>query len=186
MPTPGETLGALDFEQLIGGPLRAAVHAEAEAAMTTVDFVRAVGFDPNGDVSTMTFAYKKLVTDASSGAPREKTVTVTVPTLALVRPPVLRVESVDIEFLAKINTVEYREKSSAFDISGTLEFGAKWGWGHASLKVTAAYQSKNREGNTRTEDYSMSVKVHAGQADMPAGMAKVFALLEGAIAEKPE
>lgn len=176
MATPGDTLAALDFYALIKEPLVAAIQAEAEAALVTLNFVNALGS------TTSTFEYETVEQGTTTGS-QTKNVTIKVPTLALVRPPMLRVESVDIEFLAKINTVEYRENSTQFDLNSSLEFGARWRWGYVGLKVSAAYQQKTREGNTRTEDYSMSVKVHAGQGEMPAGMAKVFALLEGSIME---
>lgn len=46
MPIPGEELSALNFESMIGGPLCAMVVAQTEAAKTTVDFIRDVGFEP--------------------------------------------------------------------------------------------------------------------------------------------
>ncbi len=178
MPDPIATLASIPFGVLIGDPLVAAIQAEAQAAASTLTFVNSLGS------STMTFTYDKIV-QGTSGLPEEQQVTITVPTLALVRPPVLRVESVDIEFLAKINTMEYSEKSTQFDIGGSLEFRQRWFGGGVALRVSAAYQSKTRDGNTRTDDYSISVKVHAGQADMPAGMAKVFGLIESALHETP-
>jgi Protein of unknown function (DUF2589) len=178
MPTPGDTLAALDFYALIKEPMVAAIQAEADAALVTVNFVNMLG------AATTTFTYDKVVQDSTSGFPTTKSVTLTVPTLALVRPPVLRVETVDIEFLAKINTVEYREASTQVDVNGSLEFGARWRWGHVGLRVSAAYQQKTREGNTRTEEYSMSVKVHAAQGQISEGLARVFALLESSLHEK--
>jgi hypothetical protein len=46
VPSPGRELASLDFHNLIGGPLVAVVNAQAQAAMTTVNFVKAVGFQP--------------------------------------------------------------------------------------------------------------------------------------------
>jgi hypothetical protein len=46
MPSPGQELGSLDFHNLIGGPLIAVVNAQAQAAVTTVNFIKAVGFQP--------------------------------------------------------------------------------------------------------------------------------------------
>jgi hypothetical protein len=44
MPTPGQELASIDFESMLGGPLIAVVHAQAQAAMTTVNFIKEVGF----------------------------------------------------------------------------------------------------------------------------------------------
>lgn len=46
MPAPGQELASLDFHNLIGGPLIAVVNAQAQAAMTTVSFIKSVGFNP--------------------------------------------------------------------------------------------------------------------------------------------
>jgi hypothetical protein len=44
MPNPGQELATIDFESMIGGPLIAVINAQAQAAMTTVNFIKEVGF----------------------------------------------------------------------------------------------------------------------------------------------
>lgn len=44
MPNPGQELSSIDFESMIGGPLIAVVNAQAQAAMSTVNFIKEVGF----------------------------------------------------------------------------------------------------------------------------------------------
>lgn len=44
MANPGRELSSIDFESLIGGPLIAVINAQAQSAMTTVGFVKEVGF----------------------------------------------------------------------------------------------------------------------------------------------
>lgn len=46
VPSPGKELASLDFHNLIGGPLVAVVNAQAQAALTTVNFIKSVGFQP--------------------------------------------------------------------------------------------------------------------------------------------
>jgi hypothetical protein len=46
MPTPGQELSSIDFASMLGGPLMAAVNAQAQAAMSTVTFIKEVGFKP--------------------------------------------------------------------------------------------------------------------------------------------
>ncbi len=48
MPNPGTELASLDFANLIGGPLVAVISAQAQAARSTADFVKTVGFYPAG------------------------------------------------------------------------------------------------------------------------------------------
>ena len=59
MPTPGQELSSIDFESMIGGPLVAVINAQAQAAMSTVNFIKEVGFkkpsteeNAGGDTST--------------------------------------------------------------------------------------------------------------------------------------
>lgn len=48
MPNPGTELAALDFGNLIGGPLKAVITAQSMAAQSTADFIKSVGFYPEG------------------------------------------------------------------------------------------------------------------------------------------
>lgn len=47
---PGRELSSIDFQSMLGGPLLAVVNAQAQAAMSSVNFIKAVGFKP-GDPS---------------------------------------------------------------------------------------------------------------------------------------
>ena len=71
MPNPGQELSSIDFASMLGGPLLAVVNAQAQAAMSRVNFIKEVGFKKpaaeeaaGGDTSTMepiyvTFKYPK-------------------------------------------------------------------------------------------------------------------------------
>lgn len=71
MPTPGQELASIDFESMLGGPLVAVVNAQAQAAVSTVNFIKQVGFKKTageqaagGDSATedpiyVTFKYPK-------------------------------------------------------------------------------------------------------------------------------
>lgn len=72
MPLPGQELASIDFEAMLGGPLIAVVNAQAQAAMSTVNFIKEVGFkkvkdnqDPDatetGEPIYVTFKYPKEV-----------------------------------------------------------------------------------------------------------------------------
>jgi hypothetical protein len=67
MPLPGQELASIDFASVIGGPLCAVVNAQAQAAMTTVNFIKEVGFQKpaaeeiaGGDTTTMLPIYVKF------------------------------------------------------------------------------------------------------------------------------
>jgi hypothetical protein len=59
VPNPGQELSSIDFSTMLGGPLRAVINAQAQAAISTVNFIKEVGFKKpaeevaGGDTSTM-------------------------------------------------------------------------------------------------------------------------------------
>ncbi|MDY6857251.1 MAG: DUF2589 domain-containing protein [Thermodesulfobacteriota bacterium] len=62
----GDELASLDFQSMIGGPLNAVIKAQAQSAITSVDFIKAVGFnsDDEGNVTEpvmVSFKYQKPV-----------------------------------------------------------------------------------------------------------------------------
>lgn len=66
-----QEVSSIDFASMIGGPLSAVVEAQAQAALTTVDYIRQVGFHEKagdrpgeteiGDPIYLTFRYQKEV-----------------------------------------------------------------------------------------------------------------------------
>lgn len=58
---PGTELATLDFGNLIGGPLVAAITAQSIAARSTADFIKTVGFDSNNIPIYVAFKYPKEV-----------------------------------------------------------------------------------------------------------------------------
>jgi len=93
MTTPGKELSSIDFANLIGGPLVAVVEAQAQAAMSTVNFIRSVGFkqpakdkgDEPGDLPTtgepiyVVFKYPKEIAPYEPATEYSISVTVTDP-----------------------------------------------------------------------------------------------------------
>ncbi len=49
---PGQELSSIDFRSMIGGPLTSVVEAQAQAALSTVDFIKSVGFEPDTEDET--------------------------------------------------------------------------------------------------------------------------------------
>jgi Protein of unknown function (DUF2589) len=46
MPNVGQELASIDFAAMLGGPLVAVVNAQSQAAMSSVNFIKSVGFEP--------------------------------------------------------------------------------------------------------------------------------------------
>ena len=214
MPNPGQELSSIDFESMIGGPLVAVIHAQAQAAMSTVNFIKEVGFkkssteeDAGGDTSTeepiyVTFKYPKELSPYQPAIPADPSATppvvaspavpadyetqeLQVPILTILPIPFIRIDETTIDFNAKINSVEYRKTNTRLKVDASLEAKAGWLWGSAKLKVSTSFQRTTQQGNTVNRTYSLAIHVKAVQDEMPAGMEKMLSILEGAITSMP-
>lgn len=214
MPTPGQELASLDFESMIGGPLIAVVNAQAQAAMSTVNFIKQVGFKPSAQLGDgqsptaqatdepiyVTFKYPKETQPYQPAAPAGpggnppatpgqpavyQTYQLEVPILTMLPIPFLRVDLATVDFNAKINSVEYRKTDTSLKVDSSLEASAGWLFGSAKLKVSASYQRNTQQGTSVDRTYSMAVHVKAVQDEMPAGLEKLLAILEDSMKSHP-
>lgn len=279
MANPGQELSSLDFKNIIGGPLIAVVEAQAQAALSTVNFIKSVGFkqgdstDPEnsntGEPIYVTFKYPKEVQPYQPAVPHSIAIQVTnggsdysanpqvtisggggsgaqaeavvkdgkitainitnigtgytsapsvsitdttgkdakvtvsftpaqkaveakytdmkleVPILTMLPIPFIRIDETTLDFNVKINSMEYKQVDTNFNISGALEAKARWGWGSAKLNVSTSYQRNTTQGEKVERTYSMAVHVRAVQEEMPAGLEKVLGILEDAIRAQP-
>ena len=84
MVNPGQELSTIDFASMIGGPLMAVVDAQTKAAMSSVTFIKAVGFKPGqskdpqaadtGDPIYVSFTYPKEVAPYQPAVPAKPAV----------------------------------------------------------------------------------------------------------------
>lgn len=170
-------LNNIDFKKMIGAPLQACVDAQVQSSMATVSFINSVGF-----VTNETTGKKELVmvdftherTDVKDdGTPMNKKIYVKVPLLAMLPIPSLRIEHVQIDFNAKLNSVETSSVSDDLGIKAELAVG----WGPVSLKVSASYQRKSVTGVEVKKEFALNVNVKAVQDEMPAGLEKILGML---------
>jgi hypothetical protein len=173
----GSELNNIDFFKLISGPLNAVVQAQTASAMSTIALIKEIGFetDENGNptaVRKVDFVYEKVGKN-EDGSDRVESTKVSVPILAMVNIPSLRIQDVDIQFNAKINGVEEVKTTQSFDIKGEAGFGM----GPFKLKVSASFQRSTTSGSRVEREYTMAVKVKATQDEMPPGLEKILNLL---------
>jgi len=193
----GDELANLNFESMIGGPLVAVIRAQAQAAQTSVDFIKSVGFnaadakeDP-GKPTMVTFEYDKPTVDKDGnpvvdkdGKPAAPTkYKLTVPILTMLPIPFIRVEETTIDFNAKITSVQETTTASSHDLNTSL--GVKGGWGpvSAELKVSYSYKKSTTSGSKVERTYSLAIHVRAVQDELPAGTDRLLSILENNIKE---
>lgn len=143
-------LNSIPFGNIIGGPLAACVRAQAEAAQTTIDFIR--GFtmtnselDPEGvEPITVTFTF------IMNG---EKT-RMTVPLMTIVPIPYMHIDYINLNFTADITACD----------DGKME--AKY--------ATEGYTRTEDDEQSVSVESKMGINVRASTSSMPSGMAKML------------
>ena len=198
------TLRALPFGRIIGGPMTAAIEAQALAAQSTVNFIKSVGFDTPanpaagelGSVRNVEFTYqrKKITPTGTTGTANddEETVTLTVPILTIVPIPYIRIESLTIDFTA--NITEQHEDSVSFNNTTVAETSINGKYGNflspVNVQFAAKFSTKSSlstaSKNKTSVEATIDINLKAVQDEMPAGLAKVLTILETAIFEKPK
>ena len=179
MPVASE-LQALPFGALIGGPLDAAIEAQGRAAMSSVGFIRSVGFDADGKVQNIKF---KVTKGGEAGEAAETEIEV--PLLTIVPIPFIRIDEMTIDFKANISSCNEAEdkSSSSVEKSASLEASARYLFFKA--KIDASVSSKKDSESTKKSKYSVEttidVHVHAVQDELPAGLSKMLDILTDTI-----
>lgn len=185
----GDELANLNFQSMIGGPLTAVIKAQTQAAVTSVDFIKAVGFDADGKPLMVTFEYDKPVEKTAADGTVTvdvKTFKLTVPFLTMVPIPFIRVEETTIDFNAKITSVQETTSTSEHGLNAELKAKAGWGWGSVELKVNYSFKKSTSATDKTERTYSMAVHVRAVQDELPAGTERLLGILENTIKEVPK
>eukprot|EP00013_Stygamoeba_regulata_P028408 CAMPEP_0177655806 /NCGR_PEP_ID=MMETSP0447-20121125/15185_1 /TAXON_ID=0 /ORGANISM="Stygamoeba regulata, Strain BSH-02190019" /LENGTH=248 /DNA_ID=CAMNT_0019159793 /DNA_START=37 /DNA_END=783 /DNA_ORIENTATION=+ len=211
-------LQSIDFDKIIGGPLMAAIEAQATSAMVTINFIKEVGFrrlpekekekgkkdkdlvekdyapghtkgNPGdtdfGSPINVTFKYERKL---PNGFPQP--VSITVPFLTMLPIPTLRMDSVEIEFLAKITTMSTVDISSTMTknesqqsveaLSDSTNEDKPW-QSMSTMSGLIQNQKTLASGTQISRDFSLSVQVKARQDELPAGIDRIISILEGLI-----
>ena len=174
MAVAGE-LQALPFGTLIGAPLDAAIDAQAKAAVSSVKFIKAIGFTDDNTVQNITFTATKDGVDSE----------ITVPLLTIVPIPFIRIDEMTIDFKANVTScTESEDKTTQSSTkSGSFSAGAKYLFFNAKLE--GSISSKKDSSSTKNSKYSVEttidIHVHAVQDEMPAGLSKMLDILTDTI-----
>lgn len=188
----GQELSSIDFGAMIGGPLNAVIRAQANAAQTSVDFIKSVGFNAAdaqtnpGQPTMVAFKYTKPVetTDAQGNTSvSNKTFQLDVPILTMLPIPFIRVEETTIDFNAKINSVVESTSASLSELNASLAAKAGWGPFSAQLKTSFSKQQSSSSGAKTERTYALKIHVRAVQDEMPAGLERLLGILEDGIKE---
>jgi hypothetical protein len=181
------------FGAIIGSPLKAAVEAQAAAAIACADFIQKVGFTKDKDgklsITNVDLILERQTSAQGAGGPGvPPTVakfSMSVPLLSMLPIPFIRIESLTANFKVAISAIDERSQSEkdTLDLDGKLE--ASVGWGPLKVGASGGISSKKDSTATNTSKYSveqtMDISLHAVQDDLPAGLAKLLDILKDEI-----
>ena len=174
MAVAGE-LQALPFGSLIGGPLDAAIEAQGRAALSSVNFIKAIGFNDDGSVQNVTFTAKKG--DAESE--------ISVPLLTIVPIPFIRIDEMTIDFKANVSSSNEKEDKTVQSTSKNAKVSASARYLFFKANLEASISSKKDSESTKKSKYAVEttidIHVHAVQDELPAGLAKMLNILSDTI-----
>lgn len=153
---------SLTLDQIIGLPLQSIVKSETLAAQATVDYIKNVGFngtasdDPNdyGSLVMIHFNYKTTDDDGEI-----ITTTFSVPLLSLVPIPLMQIQEANIDYTINIDSVDDKADST-------------------ELVLNAKYAS---ESERATGNYGIKIYIKLTQSETPAGISKMFEIMENSI-----
>jgi hypothetical protein len=189
--SPTKTLASLDFDQLIGGPLMAAVKAQAASADTTLHFLNQFAWtapaktDPNAPdpaktdprpnqpatLNSATLTYNRYYNDGS-GQPKAVPASVSVPLITMVPIPFLRVQQMTIDLDVKLNRMSSSENVN--DLNTNVTCSNKSWFSPVNFNVTVSDRNTNTQKSSVNDTYSMHVNVLAVQDQLPGGMSRVL------------
>ena len=181
-------LSSIPFDRMIGGPLSACIDAQEQAALSTVNFMDRVGFDPKnpGHVVNVDFTYKREGTD----------VQLSVPLLTIVPIPFISIDTVNISFKAALKSISSEDavdvdRQSSYDSTNSRYLGVGSYLRTAEVQRTVmrgSVSTKKDSVATQNSVYSIEanvdINVIARQESMPGGLAKVLEMLNQAISIK--
>ena len=172
----GAELASLPLGSMISGPLNASIDAQAQAAASTVNFIKQVGLDDDGNVRNVQFKYNSGGEQAQLDAPL----------LSIVPIPFIRIKDVSIDFMFNINTVAADTSSQKTNVG--VKASASGGFFGAKFGIEASFSHEKTSESRSQVDRSAELKMHvnAAQDDMPEGLRIVLTAITGALAKSVE
>jgi hypothetical protein len=187
--------------QLIGAPLLALVQAERQAAQATAEFIENIGFEraptvasENASEAEKGDSLGKLkmatFTNQMKGPNGElKEMKVQVPLLSLLPIPALQIKDAELEFYVKIldfskeQSLGKMQESFSKDtiVNPDNDSDAVKPAPNERIQLRAA-MGRGPTTNQSSMESQVRIKINMTQADVPAGLSKLFHIMEQSIA----
>lgn len=166
-PLAAEFVG-LPLDDIVATPLLAAVRAQSQAAKSTLEFIQGLA-DQTVKFQWAVQNGKNQVASTFSG-----------PLLSMVPVPHLRIDALTTTFRYEINQLRKETKEQQAALKGE----AKLGWllsKFASFQLDGSLSGRSSEESTMNRSGSLEITVHASEAPMPEGLARILSCLASTI-----
>lgn len=178
---PAAEFRALPLDVIIAQPLVAAVNAQKQSAEATVGFINSM-MTGSG---TQADPYTPVTVDFTASLQNSNNqgtvlMDIKAPLLSIVPIPNLRIDSLSVSF--KYEVSQSATVSNNKQVSGTADIKA----GSKLLPIFSAELSGNltsssKQDSTTNRSGSLDIELHASEAPMPEGLAKILTLLSNAV-----
>lgn len=198
-PKQGENT-ALGLYQLIGAPLHALVDAESHAAEATAEFIERIGFTRardgdasgplEGELGDLRMAEFQAQRQGPDGRPQK--MAVKVPLLSMLPIPALQIKDAELEFFVKIvETMQHKPRSPRSAPPPPLPTEGDQAEGEPiqvpdRVEFRASVGRSPNDSSSRSFEMQIKMKIRVEQADIPAGLARLFNILEKSVQVAPE
>jgi len=135
------------------------------------------------NIRTVNFRYDQKV-KTPNGVSKDSH-SLTIPLMAMVPIPFLRIQQLDVDFNVKLASVEATSSVGRVRAQASVSkrFGFKRFGPSVSIGASFSAQRTKGESNKVSRSYDMGVKIRAGQAEMPVGVERMINLLDKLITE---
>jgi hypothetical protein len=188
---------ALRLWELLGATLVAVIQADALAAKATLEFVEGVGFvapaDDGDGAITGTTERGRLRMASFRYSKRDENDEIAefvaeVPVLSLVPIPALQVKDATFSFAVKIDDITKVEGAPTAEEPTTTAAPAsrlvQWLRPTDTQLIARPAAASGRKTQETRSTHHLDVRVTMSQADIPAGMEKIFNLMDQAIQDR--
>jgi hypothetical protein len=179
---------AMHLYQLIGAPLLAVVQAEAQAAQTSADFIKRVGFESatppgtpekmlqdGGDIGDLRMATFKVDRPGPNGTIQPHAISI--PVLSLLPIPLLQVKDAEFSFSIRVLTRVPLQSSEDDKQPGMPPSKDYLAPDRVEMKGLLA---PHRSMGDQSSEMNINVKVRMEQADLPSGILKLLSAMDHA------
>lgn len=180
---PAAEFQSLPLEYIIAAPLKGAIEAQTIAATATRAFIQSMLItNPDGTQSPVTVDFKMAKnTNGITGATVAEMV-IKAPLLSMIPIPHLRIDAITTHFKYEVNEIHSTEKNT--DLGANLNVGAVGAVAKfVNISLSGTIGSKCREESMMNRSGVIEITVHASEAPMPEGLARILNLLSRAIPE---